>query len=812
MLISHKWLKKYLPTLDELSKAQIAESLTSKLAEVEQIIPIRSKIEKVIVGEVLEAYKVEESKKLTHCKVRISENEINDIICGATNVKKGLKVAVCLPGGKIYDAHDEGKTIEITQKTLFGITSNGMICSAKELGLSNEHEGIIELEDQLVPGNSLDEILKDYVYEIENKSLSHRPDCFSHEGIAREISAILNIPFKKEEINQPVVPTAQLPFELNVKVDLKDCERFTAAILSEVRVTKSPLWLISLLTATGLRSVNNIVDAANYIMFDKGQPLHTYDYDKITSNKLLVRYAKNGEKITAIDGNEYVLEDDMMVICNGNQVDDIAGIMGGASSEITNDTKNIIIEAANFNMYSIRRTSRKLGIRSEASTRFEKGQNPEKIETSMRQALNLMLDLAEGEIAHELLDYYPSPRETKIIELDLTLVKRFLGIDLAVRDILDYLERIDCEILDAERVPNVSSTPESNLPISVRVPSYRSDLNIEQDLLEEIARLYGYDKLIPTLPERNLEAVIPNKGLLINRIVSEVMSAQGFDEIYSYTFIGEQLLTKLGLNSKDHVKLINPLSPELEYLRTSLLPNLIDKAIQNLTKYDALSIFEKGRVVFKEIDEDTKLNIQPEKLAALTYTKEQNLLFYQIKTSIQALADRLNLKFEFKKEIKGRYEQLKNISHKGRSAGIYLNGENIGLIAELSPRVKMDLSIKGSMAFWEIDLSNISSKVEFYREYNPISIYQNVKRDLSFYISDKTTYADIEKTINLLDLKFLVGLEFKDSYIDDGKKSVTISLNFQSPERTLTDSDISSAVATIIKGLEDKIKAELRSN
>jgi len=812
MLISHKWLKKYLPTLDELTKAQIAESLTTKLAEVEQIIAIRREIDKIIVGEVLEVNKIEESKKLTYCKVRVSDNTINDIICGAPNVKKGLKVAVCMPGGRIYDAHDEGKTIEITQKTMFGITSNGMICSAKELGISNDHEGIMELEDQLVPGTNLDEILKDFVYEIENKSLSHRPDCFSHEGIAREISAILNIPFKQDEINQPIVPTSELPFDLSVKVDNKDCERFSLAILSDIKVNKSPLWLICLLTATGLRSVNNIVDAANYIMFDKGQPLHTYDYDKITSKKLIVRYAKNGEKMKAIDGKEYRLEDDMMVISNGNQVDDIAGIMGGLSSEISFETKNILIEAANFNMYSVRRTSRKLGIRSEASTRFEKGQNPEKTENSIKQALNLILDLAEGEIAHELIDYYPNPREQKVIELDLTLVKRILGIDLPVREIIDYLERINCEILDPERVPNISSTPESNLPISVKIPKFRGDLNIEQDLLEEIARLYGYDKLTPTLPERDLQAVIPNKGLQINRLIGEIMASEGFDEIYSYTFIGKQLLERLSLNSKDNVKLINPLSPELELLRTSLIPNLIDKALLNASNYDEFSIYEKGRVIFKDIDPETKLNIQPENIAALSFSKEHKLLFYQIKTSLMSLAEGLNINLKFSKTIRGRFENLKNIFHPGRSAGIYLNEEIIGVISELHPKIKMDLNIKGNIAYWELDLSAISKLVTFSKEYSPISIYQKVKRDLSFFIPDNVIYSDIENSINSLNLEYLIGIEFKDMYKEEGNKSITISLKFQSLEKTLTDTEINDQMDKIVKVLEEKIKAKVRNN
>ena len=355
MLISNNWLKKYIPDIDDKTdKVKLAELLTESLAEVEQIIPIRQELDLIVCAEVVDVQKVPESNKLSICKVIVSKDgPQRTVVCGAPNVKVGIKVALALPGGKVFDGHSKDKSmITIEQKELMNITSEGMICSARELGISNEHEGILILETEMELGKDLLPILKDYVYEIENKSLSHRPDCFSHEGIAREIAAISGTKFIDTFVDAPLIPVKTLPFELKVKVDTTSCARFTSICLSDVHVSSSPLWLQSLLSAVGVRPINNVVDISNYIMLDKGQPLHTYDYDKINGAKLIVRYAKKNEKSSFLNEKDYELDDSMMVIANSNGIENIAGIIGGSNSEITKDTKNVLLEAANFNMYS----------------------------------------------------------------------------------------------------------------------------------------------------------------------------------------------------------------------------------------------------------------------------------------------------------------------------------------------------------------------------------------------------------------------------------------------------------------------------
>lgn len=815
MLISHKWLKKYIPDLDELSKAQIGETLSLKLAEVERIIPIRQELKGIVSGEIMEVERIEGNDKLSKCKVKISDNEISDIICGAPNVKKDMKVAVCLPGGSIYDPGNR-EVREITSKSVHGITSNGMICSEKELGISDEHEGIMELETEMPIGTDLLPILQDHVYEIENKSLGHRPDCFSHEGIAREICAILNLNFNKETQEQPLIPSLILPLEVMIKAPEDQCIRFVTIILSDIKVHYSPLWLKALLASTGIRSVNNVVDSANYIMLDKGQPLHTYDYDKITSNKLIIRMGKNNEVINAIDGKEYKINDKMLVISNGNSIDDIAGIMGGKSSEITNETKNIIIEAANFNMYSIRRTSRELGLRSEASTRFEKGQDPEKVETAIKQAVHLILDLAQGEIASEMNDQYPKKSETVKIELDLVLVRRFLGIELPVREIINYFDRLGLIVEDEEKIMNITGLPENNLPVTVIVPSFRRDLKIQEDLLEEIARLYGYDRLIPTLPQKDITAVIPNKGLKVNRKVGGIMRALGYDEIYSYSFVGQELYSRLGLDIKECLKIVNPLSPDLSYFRNSLIPSLIEKLEINKKNYNKALMYEIGRIVYKKMNEESGLHAQPLHITGIYWDKESNTPFFDSKAVIEKLSQELvlDLTIEPMKDL-GEWKILEPLLHKGRTGVIKIKEEVVGIISEIHPKLMHDIELVGKASIFELDLSKITEKTDFKKEYSPISSYQSIKRDLSFYVNNDILFSNIIMIIKGINDPYLKDIELLDIFEPkdmQGKKSMTISIKLQSDKETLKDEEINGSIDKVIEELEKQIKASFRKN
>jgi phenylalanyl-tRNA synthetase beta chain len=817
MLISHNWLKKYIPDLDEkIDKKKLAGLLTESLAEVEQIIPIRQDLDMVICAEVIDVQKVPESTKLSICKLITSkEGPEKTVICGAPNVKAGMKVALALPGGKVIDGHNQNKTImTIEQKELMNITSDGMICSARELGISNEHEGILVLETEMEIGKDLLIILKDYVYEIENKSLSHRPDCFSHEGIAREIAAICDLNFIDTYQDVPLVPSKNLPFELKVKVDKEICPRFNAICLADIDIGPSPLWLQSNLSAVGVRPINNVVDIANYVMFDKGQPIHTYDYDKIIGSKLIVKYAKNNEKAHFLNEKDYILDESMMVIANAENTENVAGIIGGSNSEISNETKNIIIEAANFNMYSIRKSSQALHLRTESSTRYEKGLDPSITIKGLKTFIEIVSDLAHGEIASDLIDYYPEPRIEENIELDLTQVRRFLGIELTTIEILNNLKKLHFRIVEEEKISALTSVPDSNIIIKVIVPTFRSDIHMPNDLLEEIARIFGYSNFKLNLPTRDLMASVPNRGMMFVRMAVKTLSNLGLSEILTYSFVGEKLYNNLNLDIKECLAIKNPISPELSYLRNSLIPNLIEKTIQNSSKYENIRIFEQGRVVYRELNEEG-LHIQPNNLAGMLYSKsDDEILFYKIKGVVENFLNELVIgDIEFieynEKDI------YKDLVHKGRSAIVLISGEKVGIVAEVSPEVMLNkLEIDGRIGFFEFDASKLSQKSTNSKQFRKLSIYQESSRDLTLLIPSNIKYSQMIKTIEDLNIKEIVKIDYLGLFIEtkDNKEqqNMTIRIVMQGNDKTLTESEINTILETILTTLETKLQISMK--
>lgn len=813
MLISYKWLKKYLPNIDTVSKQDIAEALTTKLAEVETITEIRTDLKKVFAAEVLSVNPVAGSKKLSLCEVTLDTENIKKVVCGAANVVKGAKVALVLPGGQVYDSHSQERnaTFVVESREVMGVPSEGMICSAKELGLSNEHDGILILEPEIPLGLDLTEILADYVFEIENKSISHRPDCFSHKGIAKEISAFFDLELIENSIDIPLVPTKDLKFEVKVKVDKKLCSRFVSVCLADVNVLTSPLWLQSLLSATGIRPINNIVDAANYIMFDKGQPLHTYDYDKISDNKLTVRLAKENEELIALDEKKYLLDNEMLVITSGNNIDNIAGIIGGANSEISKDTKNIVIEAANFNMYSIRKTSRKLGIRTEASTRFEKGQDPELAMESIVSAIQLITDLSQAEIASEIDDIYQDPIEEREIKLDLSLVPRFLGITLNTKDIIAYLERLGLNVSNVEKIPNVSVSPEINLDVIVNIPTHRGDLKIAADILEEIARMYGYENFQPTLPLREITSQRLNKGSKIQRSIINSLSTSGLDEIQTYSFVSKSLYEKLKLSISNCLAIVNPITPEASHMRNLILPNLIEKINGNATKYDKFGYFETGRIITKEYDANG-IHIQPYHVAGLNYEYGDKVQYFMLKGALAQLADELGLKFEFNRLSSNHHFVGFTLLHPGRSAVIKIGDIEVGFIGELHPEISSNFGIEGRVGIFELDASILAELATYQIDYQEPSIYQPINRDLTFWVKNEKNYTDIIENTDTID-SLIKEINFKDVYTkkdDTQHKAITISIKLQSDIKTLTDEEINNTIAKV-RTLLEKGGAEFRA-
>jgi phenylalanyl-tRNA synthetase beta chain len=804
MYISHSWLKKYLPEIDALSPDTIANSLTGTLAEVEKYFFVREKLSKIICGEVVDKEKLAGSSKLSLCKVDIGTS-INTIICAAPNVDKGQKVAVCLPGGQVYDAHSKNPddTMLIEERAMMGITSQGMICSPKELNLTDEHEGILVLEPELKVGTDLIPILQDTIYEIENKSLNHRPDCFCHMGIARELSAILNINFVEAKAEPILAYTDNKPLKVEIKVDETLCPRFTAVALNEMSIQPSPLWLQSKLTAIGMRPVNNVVDITNYVMFDVGQPLHAYDYDKLQGHKLVVRQAKDNEELKALNAKNYSLTKEMVVVADEDNIQDLAGIMGGSDSEVTESTKTIVLEAANFNMYNIRRTSRQLGLRSEASTRFEKGQDPNNASLGIKSAIELILDVTNSEITSELIDIYPNPKYPKTITFDFVNVKRFLGLDLSKQEIISIFERLKLSISEQDKAQMGES-------ISLTIPTYRSDLNISNDLLEEIARLYGYSKMQGTLPSRDLTAPKINPISRLSRRINTHLINLGINEVLSYSFVDPEFYKSLNLNIKKCVEIQNPTSPELSLVRNTLIPSLISIAQLNAKNHDQFDIFEINRVVQKELN-DEKIPNQPRRIAILNYDRKADSSYLKTKGVLESLLAELSIKAEFRDINPNKF--LAPLLHKHRSSAIYINNSLLGVIAELSPKLQKQVNLSGRISFFEIDFDLLLANYKVEKSYARLSVYPEVHRDLSFWIDDSINYQEFTKIIAEQNSALIKNITLLDVFNDPnkvGKKSITIGLDLQSPEKTLTDSEIDSVINTVVEALVKNTKAVLR--
>jgi len=814
MYISQSWLKQYLPDIDKLTPQTISEALTGTLAEVEKYVEVRGKLSQIVCGEVLDVSKLEGSDKLSICKVDVGEST-NTIICGASNIAKGQKVAVCLIGGTVYNAHskDPDDIITIIEKPMMGITSQGMVCSAKELALTDDHEGILVLEPDLKVGTDLVPFLKDTIYEIENKSLNNRPDCFSHVGIARELSAILNLPFVEAQAEPMLAFSSESNLKVEMRVEPTLCSRFTAIVLSDVEIKPSPLWLQAKLTAIGLRPVNNVVDITNYVMFDKGQPMHAYDYDKLTGQKLVIRQAKDGEILKALNGKEYSLTKDMMVISDDETVQDLAGIMGGSQSEVSDTTKSVVLEAANFNMYSIRKTSRLLGLRSEASTRFEKGQDPNNAMIGLKSALELLFDLTNSEISSELIDIYPVKREEHNVTFDFINIKRFLGIDISKQDVLSTFQRLRLGVIENEKITNLSANIERNELATVVIPTFRSDLNIENDLLEEIARMYGYAKIQPTLPVRTIAASPHNPvSVLLRRINSHLINT-GANEVLTYTFTDPEYYRKLGIDVNSCVALRNPTSPELGIVRNTLIPSLITAVELNSRHYTSFSLFEINRIIQKELSAEG-IPLQPRMVSFIQYTKDSDVAYFKAKGVLESLCSELELEIIYK-PLEAKDTVFSASLHKYRKATIMIDGQTLGVIAEASSKILNTLNIKGRVGFFEIDFELLCKYAKLNKQYTRISVYPEVYRDLSFWLDENISYQAISTTIHSSASTLLKSLKLKDVFIDTskaGKKSITISLCVQSQDNTLQDKDIDAEIASIVAAMNKEHKAILRDD
>jgi phenylalanyl-tRNA synthetase beta chain len=799
MRVSLNWLKEFVPI--HLSPAELAYRLTMTGTEVESIEKIEPVFTSVTIGQIRKIVRHPNADKLLLCEVDVGNTQALKIVCGAPNIKEGDKVPVALPGAMLPG------NFTVRETKIRGEHSEGMLCSERELGISEDHSGIMILPPDVSIGVPVEEALQlsDVVFELG--ITPNRPDCLSIFGTAREVAAIT-----KEKTRLPKIDIIhQEPaIESMTSVTIDDpegCPRYAARIVSGVKIGPSPAWLQQRLLRVGLRPINNVVDATNYVLLELGHPLHAFDYHKLYENRIIVRRARAGESIVTLDGIDRKLSEQMLVIADAEKAVAVAGVMGGANTEVTEQTKTVLIESAYFDPISIRRTSKALALSTEASFRFERGADPQMVTVALDRTAALMAEIAGGTIASGMIDEYPRPLTQPEIKVRHQRIKRILGIDIPPKNAVSILQAVGFEILSAD--PEIVST---------RVPSYRPDVSAEIDLIEEVARIHGYENIVPTYPQ---DKGVMQRGLQPRSIEDGSKSALvgcGFSEIITFSFGSpEQMIDFSGDNGypAEPIRMNNPLAEDESALRTTLIPGMLRTMRNNINVgRKNLKLFETGKVFWPNPgnvlpNERLFLCTAATGLASPVYWKQQPrpVDFFDLKGVAEDLFEELGFPFNMKKAPRPGF-------HPGKCAQIVTDGIAVGHIGELHPDFIQKYELKQNVVLFEIDLSALVERPAPETKYRKISRFPYSERDIALVVNDdirateltdaiKTVGGDILQRVLLFDV-------YRGAQVESGKKSLAFNLRFQSTERTLTDDEVNAALEAIIQTVEQRFGAQLR--
>lgn len=802
MKMSLKWLADYVDLT--LSPQELAFRLTMAGTEVGGVHETGGAWDQVVVGRVAELKKHPNADRLLLATVDVGERQLT-VVTGAPNLEPGQKVPFAYLGARLIDGHT-GKPTTLKPRDMRGITSEGMVCSEKELGLSDDHTGIMVLPDDAPVGRPLREYLGDVILDLE--LTPNRPDCLGVVGVAREVAALTG-----QRVREPAIdyPEAGPPVETLARVAIADpdrCRRFTASVIQNVTIGPSPQWLQERLLAAGMRPINNVVDITNFVMLELGQPLHAYDYDKVAEHTLIARRARDGETLRTLDEEERQFISEDLLIADGRGPVGVAGIMGGGDSEISESTTTIFLEAANFNHISIRRTSARLRLRTEASSRFDKGLPPVLAEVGLRRATRLIVELAGGTAARGILDAYPTPQVMPTIDLTTAEVRRILGVDIPLGQQRSVLESLNFTV---EPLP-------ADAGLRVTPPYYRQDVRLTDDVIEELARISGYDAIpttmirgaIPTTP-------VPPVGPLEERLRALLVGC-GMQEIITYPLVSAPLLEKvLGPGAaQDALKLANPLTTEQEYLRTSLRPSLLNTLAANQRHTDdGLRLFEIGKAYLKRPDDlpEERRRLIGGLMGPRTPRTWQgtapNLDFFDAKGIVEELLDRLHIAAEF---VPGQDAHL----HPGKTATVRtLNGPGqvLGVIGELHPELRAAFELRAPVYLFELAIEALLTAGQQIPQYRPFSRFPAVEQDLALVVGLDAPAAAIERVLRAAPL--VVDVRLFDVYTGDqvppGKKSLAYALTYQAPDRTLTDRDVERVQDNLLKRLGKEFGATLRT-
>ena len=795
---SLSWIKAYVPDLD-VTAQEYTDAMTLSGTKVEGYVELDADLDKIVVGQIDKIEKHPDADKLVICQVNIGSESVQ-IVTGAPNVYEGAKVPVVLAGGRVAGGHEPGQRVEggikIKKGKLRGVESDGMMCSIEELGSNREmypeapEYGIYIFEEDVEVGADAVEVLglHDAVFEYE--ITSNRVDCYSVVGIAREAAATF-----RKEFKPPVVTKTGNEEDASdyIKVRVENerlCPRYCARVVKNIKIGPSPKWMQRRLASVGIRPINNLVDITNYVMEEYGQPMHAYDLSTIEDAQIVVRTAEKGEKFVTLDGTERTMDDDVLMICDGKKPVGIAGIMGGENSMITDQVQTVLFEAACFDGTNIRKSSKKVGLRTDASGKFEKGLDPNNAQEAIDRACQLVEEMGAGEVVGGMVDIYPEKREPVRVPFDADAVNKLLGTEISEEDMLSYFKKID-----------LGYDPETK---EVIAPTFRQDLFRLADLAEEVARFYGYDNIPTTLPTGEATTGKLSYKLRIEEVARDIAEFCGFSQGMTYSFESPKVFDKLLIPAdsklREAIQIMNPLGEDYSIMRTTSLNGMLTSLATNYNRRNKdVRLYELGNVYRPKALPLTEL---PDERMQFTLGMYGNGDFFYMKGVVEEFFEKIGMH--------GRESYDPNAGkpflHPGRQANIIYAGKVVGFLGEVHPEVADTYGIGERAYVAVIDMPEIMEFASFDRKYEGIAKYPAVTRDISMVVPKSILVGQIEEVIADKGGAHLESYQLFDLYegaqIKPGYKSVAYSIVFRAKDRTLEDADVSVAMDKILKGLE----------
>ena len=794
------WIKAYVPELT-CTDQEYCDKMTLTGTKVEGFERLDKNLEKIVVGQIMQIEKHPDADKLIVCQVNIG-SEVIQIVTGAPNVKVGDKVPVVLDGGKVAGGHDGGPLpedgIKIKAGKLRGVVSNGMMCSIEELGSSRDmypdapENGIYIFPEDTKVGEDAVAVLGMHDTVFEYEITSNRVDCYSILGIAREAAATFRKPFVP-----PVVEVKESGDDvknyIQVSIEDKDlCTRYCARVCKNIKIGPSPEWMQRRLAASGIRPINNLVDITNYVMEEYGQPMHAYDLSTIAGGSIVVKRAKDGDEFVTLDGQARKLDSNVLMICDAEKEIGIAGIMGGENSMITDDVKTVLFEAATFNGPNIRKSAKRLGLRTEASGIFEKGLDPANAKAAIDRACQLIVELGCGEVVSGTVDEGEAIKPLRVIPFEPEKYNALLGTDVSEEEMISIFKMLEIEVKEGKSGKELI------------IPSFRQDLVGRADIAEEVARFYGYDKVPTSLPKGETTTGKLSFKLRIEQKARDIAEYCGFSQGMSYSFESPKVFDKLLLSADDKAReaitIANPLGEDFSIMRTLPLNGMLSSLSTNYNRRNKnVKLYELGNIYLAKSLPLTEL---PDERMQFTLGMYGDGDFYSLKGVVEEFFDSIGMK----KKVEYDPKAGRNFLHPGRQAKIVYEGEELGYIGEVHPAVCDNYAIGTRVYIAVIDIMNVLDFATFDRKYEGIAKYPAVTRDLSMEVPKSVLAGDIEGVIAQRGGKILESYELFDVYegdqIKDGYKSMAYSISFRAKDRTLEESDVSGAMKKILNGLE----------